>query len=232
MTQLPKILIAEDDSNFGMVLQSYLSLNDFEVVLMPTGHKAIEQFRKINFDLCILDVMMPDMDGFTLVTQLKLHNPAIPFVFLTARSLKEDQIRGYKLGAIDYLIKPFDPEILLLKIQAILGHTYDNTHKGMIYQVGDFIFNYDQRSLSLPDNNQKLSPKESDLLRLLCEKQESVLTREEALLKIWKEDNYFTGQSMNVYITKLRKYLKQDSNNLIEIVNLHGKGFILKVNAD
>jgi len=232
MKQLPKILIAEDDSNFGMVLQSYLSLNDFEVILMPTGQKAIEQFKNDNFDLCILDVMMPDMDGFTLVERLKLNNPAIPFIFLTARSMKADQIRGYKLGAIDYLIKPFDPEILLLKIQAILGHTFDNTSKGMTYEVGDFTFNYDQRKLSLNDTSQKLSPKESDLLRLLCEKQENVLTREEALLKIWKEDNYFTGQSMNVYITKLRKYLKQDPNNQIEIVNLHGKGFILKVNAE
>ena len=228
----PKILIAEDDSNFGMVLQSYLSLNEFEVILTSTGEKAIDYFKKDSFDLCILDVMMPDMDGFTLVTQLKLHNPAIPFVFLTARSMKEDQIRGYKLGAIDYLIKPFDPEILLLKIQAILGHTFDNTYKGANYEVGGFTFNYDQRKLSLDGTNQKLSPKESDLLRLLCEKQESVLTREEALLKIWKEDNYFTGQSMNVYITKLRKYLKQDPNNQIEIVNLHGKGFILKINSD
>jgi len=228
----PKILIAEDDSNFGMVLQSYLSLNDFEVILMPTGRKAINQFKNDNFDLCILDVMMPDMDGFTLVEQLKLHNPAIPFLFLTARSMKEDQVRGYKLGAVDYLIKPFDPEILLLKIQAILGYTFDNTYKGMIYEVGGFTFNYDQRKLSLKNTNRKLSPKESDLLRLLCEKQNSVLTREEALLKIWKEDNYFTGQSMNVYITKLRKYLKQDPNNQIEIVNLHGKGFILKVNTD
>lgn len=232
MKQIPNILIAEDDSNFGMVLQSYLSLNDFEVVLMPTGERAVKSFQSNNFDLCILDVMMPDMDGFTLAEQLKQKNPAIPFIFLTARSMKEDQVRGYKLGAIDYLIKPFDPEILLLKIQAILGHTYDNTYKEAVYEVGDFTFNYDQRNLSLNDNNQKLSPKESDLLRLLCEKKGSVLNREEALTKIWQEDNYFTGQSMNVYITKLRKYLKQDKNNQIEIVNLHGKGFILKVNED
>lgn len=229
MSTKPCILIAEDDSSFGMVLQSYLSLNDFEVKLMPTGKEALGQFKKQNFDLCILDVMMPDMDGFTLAESIKRIDSAIPFMFLTARSLKEDQIKGYTLGAIDYLIKPFDPEILLLKIQAILGHTFENTHKDAIHEIGNFTFDYEHRRLTLHDKSQKLSPKESDLLQLLCEKKGNVLTREEALLKIWQEDNYFTGQSMNVHITRLRKYLKQDPNQLVEINNLHSKGFILKV---
>ena len=227
MKQKQHILIAEDDSNFGMVLQSYLSLNDFLVSLFSTGEEALRQFKSTNFDLCILDVMMPDMDGFTLAEQIKQVNPSIPFMFLTARSMKKDQLEGYRLGAIDYLIKPFDPEILLLKIQAILGYTLDATNKEPIYQVGNFVFDSDQRRLTLHGVSQKLSPKEAELLHLLCEKNGNVLTREEALLKIWKEDNYFTGQSMNVYITKLRKYLKQDKDHKIEIINLHGKGFIL-----
>ena len=226
----PSILIAEDDSNFGMVLKSYLAINDFEVTLLPTGTEALSYFKRKKYDLCILDVMMPDMDGFTLAEQIKEIDDTIPFMFLTARSLKQDQIKGYTLGAIDYLIKPFDPEILLLKIQAILGHTFENTSKEVIHQIGNFSFDYELRKLTIHDNHQKLSPKESELLQLLCEKKGGVLTREEALLKIWEEDNYFTGQSMNVHITRLRKYLKKDTDNQIAINNLHGKGFLLKIN--
>jgi len=229
MSLKPSILIAEDDSSFGMVLQSYLAINDFEVTLLPTGTEALSHFKKKNFDLCILDVMMPDMDGFTLAEQIKQVDETIPFMFLTAKSLKEDQIKGYTLGAIDYLIKPFDPEILLLKIQAILGHTFENTSKEIIHQIGNFSFDYELRNLSIDGTHQKLSPKESELLQMLCEKKGGVLTREEALLKIWQEDNYFTGQSMNVHITRLRKYLKKDTEHHIAINNLHGKGFLLKV---
>lgn len=230
MSLKPSILIAEDDSNFGMVLKSYLAINDFEVTLLPTGTEALSYFKRKKYDLCILDVMMPDMDGFTLAEQIKEIDDTIPFMFLTARSLKQDQIKGYTLGAIDYLIKPFDPEILLLKIQAILGHTFENTSKEVIHQIGNFSFDYELRKLTIHDNHQKLSPKESELLQLLCEKKGGVLTREEALLKIWEEDNYFTGQSMNVHITRLRKYLKKDTDNQIAINNLHGKGFLLKIN--
>ncbi len=230
MSLKPSILIAEDDSNFGMVLKSYLAINDFEVTLLPTGTEALSYFKKKKYDLCILDVMMPDMDGFTLAEQIKDIDESIPFMFLTARSLKQDQIKGYTLGAIDYLIKPFDPEILLLKIQAILGHTFENTSKEVIHQLGNFSFDYELRKLTINDHHQKLSPKESELLQLLCEKKGGVLTREEALLKIWEEDNYFTGQSMNVHITRLRKYLKKDAENNIAINNLHGKGFLLKIN--
>jgi len=230
MSLKPSILIAEDDSNFGMVLKSYLAINDFEVTLLPTGTEALSYFKRKKYDLCILDVMMPDMDGFTLAEQIKEIDDTIPFMFLTAKSLKQDQIKGYTLGAIDYLIKPFDPEILLLKIQAILGHTFENTSKEVIHQIGNFSFDYELRKLTINGHHQKLSPKESELLQLLCEKKGGVLTREEALLKIWEEDNYFTGQSMNVHITRLRKYLKKDIDNLIAINNLHGKGFLLKIN--
>jgi len=197
MIQKPHILIAEDDSNFGMVLKSYLSLNDFRVSLLSTGEEALKQFKNNNFDLCILDVMMPDMDGFTLAEGIKQIDSNTPFMFLTARSMKKDLMEGYRLGAIDYLIKPFDPEILLLKIQAILGYTLDTTYKGTIYEVGNFTFDYEQRKLTLHGVNQKLSPKESELLYLLCEKNGHVLTREEALLKIWKDKKVFkTRQGM------------------------------------
>jgi len=207
-----------------------LAINDFEVTLLPTGTEALAHFKKKKYDLIILDVMMPDMDGFTLAAQIKRIDDSIPFMFLTAKSLKEDQIKGYTLGAIDYLIKPFDPEILLLKIQAILGHTFDNTSKEVVHKIGNFMFDYELRNLSIHGHHQKLSPKESELLQLLCEKKGGVLKREEALIKIWEEDNYFTGQSMNVHITRLRKYLKRDTEYHIAINNLHGKGFMLKIN--
>ena len=223
------ILIAEDDPNFGMVLKSYLALNDYEVVLCEDGNKAYAAFLSTSFDLCIFDVMMPYRDGFSLAEAVQKTGKNIPFVFLTAKSLKEDQIRGYQLGAIDYLVKPFDPEILILKVQAILNQ-HIATPNLTNYRIGNFSFDFEKRELSLVNNFfHQLSPKEAELLKLLCEKKGMVLKREEALLKIWKEDNYFTGQSMNVYVTKLRKYLKKDTTTTIEILNVHGKGFILRV---
>lgn len=229
MTNKASILIAEDDRNFGMVLKSYLALNDYEVVLCEDGNKAYTAFQTHNFDLCIFDVMMPYQDGFSLAEAVQKTGRNIPFVFLTAKSLKEDQIKGYQLGATDYLIKPFDPEILILKVQAILNRNGSIKIENQPYQIGNFIFDFEKRYLSVSDYAQQLSPKEAELLKLLCDKKETVLNRQEALLQIWKEDNYFTGQSMNVYITKLRKHLKKDTENKIEIINIHGKGFILKV---
>ena len=225
-----KILIAEDDPNFGMVLQSYLSVNDFEVTLCPDGQKALEAFTKGDFDLCILDVMMPHKDGFSLAESIQAQNRDIPFVFLTAKSMKEDVVKGYKLGAIDYLVKPFDPEILLLKIQAILLQKGEQKTEAITsFHIGNFTFDAEKRLLHIEAETIKLSPKESDLLQLLCQNKDQVLRREEALLKIWKEDNYFTTKSMDVYITKLRKHLRRDTAHTIEISNLHGKGFVLSV---
>lgn len=229
MKKKQSILIAEDDTNFGMMLKFFLESNGFQVTLCENGSLAIDAFRDNLFDLCILDIMMPYVDGFTVAECIAKSSPNIPFVFLTAKALKDDQIKGYKIGASDYLIKPFDPEILLLKIQVLLKNTGNLSVTSNVFQIGNFEFDHEKRLLALDKKIIKLSPKESDLLKLLCEKQEEVLTHEEALIKIWKNDDYFTKQSMNVFITKLRKYLAQDSKYQILIENLHSKGFILKV---
>lgn len=224
-----RILIAEDDPNFGLVLKSYLSLNGYEVTLCNDGNKALSSFQNHSFELCILDVMMPYRDGFSVAESLQRSNSPVPIVFLTAKALKEDQIKGYKLGAIDYLIKPFDPDILLLKIQAILSKTTPASPKpAASFLIGNFIFDTQIRSLRYSQQQWKLSPKETELLLLLCQKPNQLLQREEALLKIWREDNFFTAQSMNVYITKLRNYFRTDTSFLVEIENLHGKGFLLR----
>ena len=225
-----RILIAEDDPNFGLVLKSFLAINGYEIALAADGNLAYSAFRQGSFDLAIFDVMMPHRDGFTLAEAIQKLKRDVPFVFLTAKALKEDQIRGYRLGALDYLIKPFDPEILLLKIEALLSRTRSQGQSGpQVHRIGSFIFDPQKRQLLLEGVAQKLSPKENELLDLLCQKQGDILPREEALLKIWKEDSYFTAQSMNVYITRLRKYLKQDPSHQVEITNLHGKGFLLEV---
>ncbi len=226
-----KILLAEDDPNFGLMLKGFLDLNDYQVVWTKNGHEALIAYQSQSFDLCIFDVMMPNKDGFSLAKDIKKLGNTTPILFLTARAMREDKIKGYQLGAIDYLVKPFDPEILILKIQAILRQTASETTEKTTFKIGSYIFNYPKRQLILNQKTQKLTPKDADLLQLLCEKQGKVLTREEALIKIWKEDNYFTAQSMNVFISKLRKYLNKDTLHHIEIENLHGKGFVLVVQA-
>jgi two-component system, OmpR family, response regulator len=230
MSKKQHILLAEDDTNFGLMLKFFLEINGFEVMLCEDGKAAVAVFQENEFDLCILDVMMPNLDGFTVAESITKSKKDVPFVFLTAKAMKEDQIKGYKLGASDYLVKPFDPEILLLKINILLkkgeaGAKSEVHH----FQIGNFEFDYEKRTLTLSGKTEKLSPKEAELLKMLCEKQGDILSHEEALIKIWGNDDYFTKQSMNVFITKLRKYLSQDTENEIEIENLHSKGFILKV---
>ena len=224
-----RILIAEDDANFGMMLKIFLEMNGFAVTLCPDGERAVQAFRQSDFDLCIVDVMMPNMDGFSVAQIIAGSRKDTPFVFLTAKGLKEDQIKGYQTGASDYLIKPFDPEILLLKVNVLLRNHGQPPAEDAVYSIGSFSFDYERRTLTLGTSEQRLSPKEAELLRLLCERRNEVLRHEEALLKIWQNDDYFTKQSMNVFITKLRKYLSVDPEYLIEIENLHGKGFILKI---
>ena len=226
-----KILLAEDDPNFGLMLKGFLDLNDYQVTWTKNGHEALMAYQSQAFDLCIFDVMMPNKDDFSLAKDIQRLGNTTPILFLTARAMREDKIKGYQLGAIDYLVKPFDPEILILKIQAILRQTASETTEKTTFKIGSYIFNYPKRQLILNQKTQKLTPKDADLLQLLCEKQGKVLTREEALIKIWKEDNYFTAQSMNVFISKLRKYLNKDTLHHIEIENLHGKGFVLVVQA-
>jgi DNA-binding response OmpR family regulator len=227
-----RILIAEDDPNFGLVLKSYLSLQQYEVTLCEDGNKALSALQQQDFELCILDVMMPYRDGFSVAQHIQKSGRSIPVVFLTAKALKEDQIKGYRLGAIDYLIKPFDPEILLLKVEAILRRSNHLQEVINQYRIGEFVFNPHLRQLSNAETQWKLSPKENSLLALLCQKKGTVLLREEALLKIWGDDNFFTAQSMNVYISKLRSYFRTIEEPPVSIENLHGKGFIITPAAE
>lgn len=223
-----KILLAEDDSNLGLVLKNYLELNDYEVELCRDGILALAAFRRDKFDLCLLDIMMPNMDGFTLAEEIRDVDPEIPLFFISARSMKDDIIQGYKLGADDYITKPFDSELLLLKIKAILKRNQELNHKDseqVEFDLGGFHFNARLRTLTSGDKTQTLSPKENELLRMLCEHKNDLLPRELALKKIWGSDTYFNGRSMDVYIAKLRKYLRSDAR--VEIVNIHGNGFRL-----
>ena len=222
-----KILLVEDEKNFASVLKEYLKMNGFNVQLCENGEEALEAFRKEKFDLCILDIMMPKKDGFTLSTELKAIHKNIPIVFLTARSMREDIIKGYKLGADDYIVKPFDSEVLLLKIKVVLDRNLNQLNTAsQIHQLGQFNFDTKLRSLKTEQGVElKLSPKEAALLDLLCQSKNTVLTREKALTQIWKEDTYFTARSMDVYIVKLRKYLEPDK--AITIENIHGSGYSL-----
>lgn len=221
-----KVLLVEDEKNFGMVLRDYLSMNNYEVTLCENGELGLEAFKANSFDLCVVDVMMPKKDGFTLAAEIKALNKNVPFVFLTARGMREDMIKGYKLGADDYLTKPFDSELLLLKLKAILNRNSSDNSNTFLHEIGKFSFNAKLRILKSEKNKEeKLSPKEAALLNLLCQHKNDVLPREKALKQIWNDDSYFTGRSMDVYIVKLRKYLAADSN--IEINNLHGNGYSL-----
>ena len=226
-----KILLVEDDLNFGAVLKDYLVLNDFDVTLAKNGMEGFEKFKKDHFDLCILDVMMPYKDGYTLAKEIREKNKDIPLIFLTAKSMKEDVMKGYKVGADDYLNKPFDSDVLLMKIKAIIQRKASenkNEPAKFEFQIGKFNLNSKLRFLTFEGNEPiKLSPKESELLKMMAIYENDLMPRELALTKIWREDNYFTSRSMDVYIAKLRKYLKDDPN--VEILNIHGEGFRLVI---
>jgi len=224
-----KILLVEDDPNFGTVLKDYLALNDYNVTHAKDGIEGLIMFKNNDFDLCILDVMMPRKDGFSLAQDIRSTNKEVPIIFLTAKTMKEDVLKGYQVGADDYLNKPFDSEVLLFKIKAILQRKESDTtaeNEQFEFNIGSFFFNSKLRHLSIGENEpQKLSPKESKLLRMLALHKNDLMPRELALTKIWRDDNYFTSRSMDVYIAKLRKYLKLDEN--VEILNIHGEGFRL-----
>ena len=230
-----KILLVEDDPNFGDVLRSYLEMNDYDVTLATDGVAGLEAYRKDTFDLCIFDVMMPKKDGFTLAKDIREKDSDIPIIFLTAKTMKEDVLQGFKIGADDYISKPFNSEELLYRIEAIMKRSQakpDPKDEVKEFEIGQYHFNFPLRILTYTDaageeSKDKLSPKEAQLLRLFCLRVNDILPRSEALTKIWNEDNYFTARSMDVFVTKLRKYLKADTN--IEIVNIHGNGFQLLV---
>lgn len=224
------IFLVEDDLSFGSVLKSYLEINDFSVDWIDDGKYAVDHFRKGMFDICILDVMLPHVDGFTIANEIRQINNSIPIIFLTAKKLKEDVLRGYGAGGDDYITKPFDTDILLAKIRAIVARLDFQSGTKDIFEIGKFIFNAKLRTLTAGDDEKKLSPKEAQLLELLAVNPNALISREMALKKIWGNDDYFTARSMDVYITKLRKMLSDDPH--LNIKNIHGAGFQLIVSKE
>jgi DNA-binding response OmpR family regulator len=227
-----KILLVEDDPSLGPLLQEYLEAKGFETKLANDGVKGAEVFFKGSFDLLLLDVMMPNKDGITLAKEIRVADKNIPIIFLTAKSMKEDALEGFQAGADDYITKPFSMEELLARVNAVLRRTNKvrSTESDEVnFTIGAYSFNSQKQLLLINNNEQKLTTKESQLLRLLCVHKNDVLDRNFALKTIWQDDNYFNGRSMDVYIAKLRKYLKDDSK--VEIINIHGKGFKLLVNS-
>lgn len=221
------ILLAEDDPNLGQLLKNYLNAREYETTLITDGAQAMKIFRKEKFHICLLDVMMPELDGFALAKGIREIDANIPIIFLTAKNLKQDVIEGFKSGADDYLTKPFSMEELIYRIEAILRRTSARPQdtRAEIYTIGKFTFDITKQLLVYQDQTRKLTTKESELLELLCRHRNEVLERNFALKSIWIDDNYFNARSMDVYITKLRKYLSKDES--VEILNIHGKGYKL-----
>ncbi len=222
-----KILLAEDDENLGMLLREYLLVKSYDADWFVNGEKAYKSFVKTHYDLCILDVMMPVKDGFTLAREIRMTNAEIPIIFLTAKSLKEDVIEGFKAGADDYISKPFSMEELLFRVEAVIRRTKKDAAGAQQneYKIGEYLFYPNTQLLKYGNDEHKLTTKEADLLKLLCANKNMVLDRNFALKTIWVDDNYFNARSMDVYIAKLRKYLKDDPR--VQIINVHGKGFKL-----
>ncbi|GHV48414.1 transcriptional regulatory protein RprY [Bacteroidia bacterium] len=226
MEEKLRILFCEDDENLGMLLREYLQAKGFVTDLFSDGEAGHKGFVKGKYDLCVLDVMMPKKDGFTLAQEIRSVNPEIPIIFLTAKTMKEDILEGFKIGADDYLTKPFSMEELLLRIEAILRRVRGKKLKDVpFYKIGQLTFDTQKQTLTIGTNVTKLTTKESELLSLLCSHANEILERNYALKTIWVDDNYFNARSMDVYITKLRKLLKDDPS--IEIINIHGKGYKL-----
>lgn len=229
MEQKTKLLLAEDDENLGLLLKEYLVARGYEASLYPDGEAAYKGFMKKHYDICILDIMMPKKDGFSLAKDIRMVNADIPIIFLTAKNLKDDVIEGFKLGADDYITKPFSMEELIFRIEAILRRTSQEslTSSESVFTLGKYTFDTRKQILSDAEGSVKLTTKESDLLLLLCQNANKVLERNYALKSIWIDDNYFNARSMDVYITKLRKHLKDEPS--VEIINVHGKGYKLIV---
>jgi two-component system, OmpR family, response regulator len=227
MMKTKKVLLAEDDNNLGLLLRNYLIMKNYETTLSVNGKDALVEFTKGSFDICILDIMMPEMDGIRLAGEIRKLKPEIPVIFLTAKNQKEDVIEGFRTGADDYITKPFSMEELIYRIEAILRRTTEKAapKKDDIYTIGEYTFDTLKQLLTHRDQTMKLTTKESELLELLCRHKNEVLERNYALKAIWIDDNYFNARSMDVYITKLRKYLKKDP--AVRILNVHGKGYKL-----
>ena len=228
MEEKLNILLCEDDENLGMLLREYLQAKGYNAELCPDGEAGYKAFIKNKYDICVFDVMMPKKDGFTLAKEVRAINSDVPIMFLTAKNLKDDIFEGFKIGADDYITKPFSMEELTLRMEAILRRVHGKKNREVtLYQIGKFTFDSKKQILSIGDKSTKLTTKESELLGLLCAHQNEILQRDFALKSSWIDDNYFNARSMDVYITKLRKHLKED--NTVEIINIHGKGYKLIV---
>ncbi|MFH1159387.1 MAG: response regulator transcription factor [bacterium] len=226
-----KVLLAEDDRNLGNLLKNYLDAKGYTTTLCLNGLDATDTFSKKEFDFCILDIMMPVKDGFAVAQDIRTQNKKIPILFLTAKSMQEDKLKGFELGADDYITKPFSMEELLLRMQAILRRMDDKPKSPQeegVFQIGAYTFDVNRQTLIIRGTEQRLTSKEAGLLRLLCLHPNEVLTRSEALTQIWSNDSYFNARSMDVYVVKLRKYLKEDPS--VELINVHGVGFKLVTN--
>ncbi len=226
---MPNILLLEDDPNLGLIVQEHLQLNGYEVTLAVNGEDGLVFFDKNKYNLCLIDVMMPKLDGFSFARKIRQKDTETPLIFLTAKSLKEDKIEGFQIGCDDYITKPFSVEELLLRIRAVLKRTSGVAEKQSqtSFEIGEYSFDSKRQILNTKNNQYNLTSKESELLRLLCLNKDNILDRNTALKEIWGSESYFDGRSMDVFISKLRKYLKNDSS--IEIINIHGKGFKLIV---
>lgn len=226
MDQTLKVLLCEDDENLGMLLREYLEAKGYDTELCIDGEEGFKSFMQTKYDICVLDVMMPKKDGFTLASEIRSVNADVPIIFLTAKTLKDDILEGFKIGADDYITKPFSMEELTFRMEAILRRVRGKkTKENTIYHLGGFTFDTQKQLLSIADEVTKLTTKESELLNLLCSHANEILQRDFALKTIWIDDNYFNARSMDVYITKLRKHLRPDTS--VEIINIHGKGYKL-----
>ncbi len=225
-----KILLIEDDKNLGFVIKDFLELSKYHVVLRDNGKDGLSEYSRNHFDLLLVDIMLPHLDGFAVVEEIRKKDHEIPVIFITAKSMTEDKIKGFKIGADDYITKPFSTEELLLRVNAILRRTrlqITNQNEEIKYKIGKYIFDYKNLLLSAPDAEHRLTKREAEVLNLLCMNVNNVSRREVILKTVWGENDYFMGRSMDVYITKLRKYLKEDSS--VSIINIHNTGFMLEV---
>ncbi|OEK03701.1 hypothetical protein BFP97_01620 [Roseivirga sp. 4D4] len=224
-----KILLVEDDESFGYILKEYLEINDFSVTWERDGVAGLTTFKSDDFDLCILDIMMPLKDGFTLAREIQDHDRSVPFIFLTAKSLKIDKLKGFRIGCDDFVVKPIDEEIFIARVRALIKRTnreHSNGYHDDVYAIGEYLFDSSNQALIHNEQIQRLTGKEAKLLQLLCEKKNQVLDRNKALKVVWGESDFFNRKSMDVFIHKLRKYLEHDPT--VKITNVHGKGFVLE----
>lgn len=226
----PKILLVEDDSTLGFLLKEYLQMKDFEVVWAQNGADGLRRFNQETFNICVLDIMMPAIDGFTLAELIRNRNQAVPIIFLTAKSLTDDVIKGFKIGADDYIRKPVSEDELVARIRAVLKRSHsenydDSKNEPTIFEVGKYYFDSKNQQLKINENTRQLTERESELLRILCKNKDTLVSRKYVLQKLWGKTDYFTRKSMDVFISRLRKYLSEDDS--IKITNVHGSGFVL-----